>query len=69
MNKTLFTELTNQAGFIRYLSEEDPNTPIDWSCDYTRELETLVRLVVQTCAKCSSEDKDVNRMYEWFEIN
>lgn len=69
MNTTLLNKLTDQAGFVRWSPEEDPNTPIDWSCDYTKELETLVRLVVQTCAKCSSEDKDVNRMYEWFELN
>ena len=37
MNERL-NRLIDQAGFIKFTVEEDPETPIDWSCDYTEEL-------------------------------
>jgi hypothetical protein len=42
--------LTEQAGFIRFSPEEDPDTPIDWSSDYTSELEKFAELIVRECA-------------------
>jgi hypothetical protein len=43
-------ELTEQAGFVRFSPEEDPHTPIDWSSDYTYELEKFAELIVRECA-------------------
>ena len=50
MNKRI-KKLANQAGFIRFSPEEDPDTPIDWSCDYTAELDKFAELIVRECAK------------------
>ena len=46
-------ELVEQAGFIYFQSDEDSNTPIDWSCDYTEELEKFAELIIKECAKQS----------------
>ena len=43
--------LSKQAGFIHFASDEDPYTPIDWSCDYTEELEKFAKLIVRECVK------------------
>ena len=48
MNKRIL-ELADQAGFIRFSPEEDPHTPIDWSSDYSLELEKFAELIVQEC--------------------
>ena len=48
MNKRI-KELTEQAGFVRFSPEEDPHTPIDWSSDYTYELEKFAELIVREC--------------------
>lgn len=45
MNHILLNDLLEQAGFV----VEDGR--VDWSCNYTRELEILVNLIVQDCAK------------------
>lgn len=50
MNKRI-KELTEQAGFVRFSPEEDPHTPIDWSSDYTYELEKFAELIVRECAE------------------
>ena len=42
-------ELTKQAGFIHFSPDEDSDTPIDWSCDYTTELEKFAELIVEEC--------------------
>ena len=42
-------QLAEQAGFIRFSPDEDPYTPIDWSCDYTEELEKFAKLIVWEC--------------------
>ena len=39
-------KLIDDAGFVRFLPDEDRATPIDWSCDYTNELNALVKLLV-----------------------
>lgn len=46
-------ELAKQAGFQFWEDEEwGPGSEyIDWSTDYDKELEKLVELVVQECAK------------------
>ena len=44
-------QLSKQAGFIRFSPDEDSNTPIDWSCDYTEELEKFAKLIVRECVK------------------
>lgn len=50
--------LADQAGFIRFESDEDPRTPIDWSCDYSVELNQFAELIVRECA-----DLFVNQKY------
>lgn len=51
MNKHV-RELAAQAGFVFWDKEEWGPGPghIDWSSSYDKELETLVKLVVQDCA-------------------
>lgn len=49
INKTQFVRLTEEAGFTRFSPDEDPQTPIDWSCDYTQELQRLTELVIREC--------------------
>ncbi len=44
-------DLAEKAGFITFSPEEDPHTPIDWSCDYSSELEKFAELIVEECAK------------------
>ena len=49
--------LSKQAGFIHFASDEDCDTPIDWSCDYTEELEKFAELIVQECIRlCDQVD-------------
>ena len=50
MNKKTI-ELAEEAGFIFFEDDETEAGFIDWSCDYDIELEQLVKLVVQECAK------------------
>jgi hypothetical protein len=50
MNKRL-NRLIDQAGFIKFTVEEDPETPIDWSCDYTEELNKFAELIIQECLR------------------
>ena len=52
MNKKTM-ELAKQAGFVFWEDESwGPGSEyIDWSTDYDKELEKLVELVVQECAK------------------
>ena len=45
----LIKELSEQAGFIHFSPDEDSDTPIDWSCDYTTELEKFAELIVREC--------------------
>jgi hypothetical protein len=52
MNKQI-RKLVDQAGFIRFSPEEDPHTPIDWSCDYTEELNRFAELIVKECAEAT----------------
>lgn len=44
-------ELTKQAGFCFW--EDEPWGPgedqIDWGCDYTKELDTLIKLIINEC--------------------
>lgn len=49
MNKRI-KELVDQAGFIRFSPKEDPRTPIDWSCEYSTELNQFAELIVRECA-------------------
>lgn len=50
MNKKTI-KLAEEAGFIFFEEDETEAGFIDWSCDYDIELEQLVKLVVQECAK------------------
>jgi len=44
-------ELAKEAGFVFWEDDETKANSIDWSCDYNIELNKLVELVVQECAK------------------
>ena len=68
-------ELLNAAGFVRYSPEENPATPIDWSCNYSKEMEKFAELIVKdvlrvvaahTLSNDSAMDVFVNlkRLYE-----
>lgn len=63
MNQRI-NELINQAGFVRFSPEEDPLTPIDWSCDYTKEVEEFAKLLIAECIVALAPDlkssEDVN---------
>ena len=81
MNKKL-KEIAEQAGFVLFTPEEDPRTPIDWSCDYEQELQEFARLIVDNAVECvrdvvRDEGSDLtwdacsqvqNRIREYFEI-
>ena len=60
MNERL-KELADRAGFVRYSAEEDPNTPIDWSSDYSVELQRLYELIVRECMDCAAWVGKVNK--------
>ena len=45
-----FNRLADEAGFVRFSTEEDENRPIDWSSDYSVELERFGQLIVKQCA-------------------
>ena len=51
-------ELVEQAGFIRFSPDEDPYTPIDWSCDYTTALEKFAELIVRECTDVVADAVD-----------
>lgn len=42
-------KLANKAGFIRFSKKENPDMPIDWSSDYTNELEKFAELILLEC--------------------
>lgn len=46
MTKHQIQKLVEQAGFVLFENSHD----IDWSCDYTQELEQFADLIVQQCA-------------------
>ena len=50
--------LTEQAGFIRFSPDEDCDTPIDWSCDYTTALEKFAELIVRECTDVVADAVD-----------
>lgn len=73
--------LTEQAGFIHFASDEDCDTPvdvskrlIDWSCDYTEELEKFAELIVQECIRLCDQvdlagaDDCIDNIKDYFEI-
>ena len=54
MNELIRT-LSEQAGFIHFTSDDDSNMLIDWSCDYTQELEKFAELIVWECINAISD--------------
>ena len=52
--KQLIEDIAKAAGFI-FWSEEEIGDGIDWSCDYTKELENLVELIVAECVDAVEE--------------
>lgn len=46
--KQLIEDIAKEAGFV-FWGEEELGDGIDWSCDYTKELENLVELIVAEC--------------------
>ena len=56
MNKE-FKSLADEAGFVRFSPEEDSDTPIDWSCDYTEDLNRFAELIVRQCAMIADTER------------
>ena len=67
-------QLSKQAGFIHFASDEDCYTPIDWSCDYTEELEKFAELIVRECIRLCDQvdlvgaDDCIDNIKDYFEI-
>jgi hypothetical protein len=59
--------LAQQAGFCYYTAEEDPDEPIDWSCDYEQEFETFIDLLQKHTRKETIQEV-VNLLKELHEI-
>lgn len=51
--KSEYKELAKQAGFIFWANEDwkPDDAVIDWSCDYDKELEKLIELVIEKYGK------------------
>ena len=49
--KDKIKKIAEKAGFVLFTPEEDPRTPIDWSCDYDVELQEFAKLIVQECVR------------------
>jgi len=51
--KSEYKELAKQAGFIFWANEDwkPVDAVIDWSCDYDKELEKLIELVIEKYGK------------------
>lgn len=58
MSKYEFMRLVDAAGFARYSPDEDRLEPIDWSCDYTEELQKFAELIIGECMGIVSDAVD-----------
>lgn len=54
----IYIELSCGGAYPRSMSAEESD----------RNYQKFAELIIYECAKCSSDTKDINRMYEWFEI-
>ena len=59
MNKKI-KEIAEKAGFVLFTPQEDPRTPIDWSCDYDAELQEFAKLIVKECMTIARNADDVS---------
>lgn len=48
-------DIAEKAGFVLFTPEEDPRTPIDWSCDYEVELQEFAKLIIAECVKVCAD--------------
>ena len=65
MNKRLLLSLYDRSGLGAYM-------PVDLKgheLQVEEHMEKFTKLIVRECALCSSNEKDVHRMYEWFGID
>lgn len=55
--KKIVRDLAEEAGFVFWQDDEwkPLDADIDWSSDYSKELETLCDLIVRKCAQVASE--------------
>jgi len=65
--KQLIEDLSKEAGFV-FWGEEEIGDGIDWSCDYTKELENLVELIVAECVD-AVEASDTHHAYTSFTVS
>ena len=57
MNKRI-KELAEEAGFVMWADEEwNPGDVIDWSNSYDKELQQLIKLVVQECGQIADSSR------------
>jgi hypothetical protein len=65
--KQLIEDIAKEAGFV-FWGEEEIGDGIDWSCDYTKELENLVELIVAECVD-AVEESDTHHAYTSFTVS
>lgn len=58
MSKYEFMRLVDAAGFVRFSPDEDRLEPIDWSSDYTAELEKFAGLIISECMGVVADSVD-----------
>jgi len=54
----MLEKLLREAGFVFWGSDE-MGTGIDWSCDYTREMETFANLLVDYSIDCVETNREL----------
>jgi len=65
--KQLIEDIAKEAGFV-FWGEEEIGDGIDWSCDYTKELENLIELIVTECVD-AVEESDTHHAYTSFTLS
>ena len=55
--------LAQQSGFCFYTAEEDPDEPIDWSCDYEQEFKDFA-IALQKQTRDETVNEVVNLLLE-----
>lgn len=61
---TRLDDLVDAAGFIRFTPQEDPHTPIDWSNDYSIELNELAKLIINECIAQARDEVQYHSNWE-----
>lgn len=65
---SMFIKLGLESGMLNYIDNETPRRYFLSANSTEEDLEVFLRLVVRECVRCCSNEEDVIRMYEWFEM-